>query len=455
MSVGLGNAPAGAGRARRTLLDMNGYQWTVLFAAWLGWGFDVFDGLLFNYVAPNCVPTLLGLTIGSPEAKRATLLWGGVLTSILLLGWAAGGILFGQIADRVGRTRTLMLTMLLYALGTSLCAVAPNIWALVLFRVVASLGIGGEWAAGAAMVAEVVPERRRVEAGALLYTSAPAGLFLATYANFQIAGVFFKGAPETSWRYVFLCGLIPAIVAFIVRAFVREPERWKEAAAAAPKPRLREVFTPDVWPLTRSGLSMAIVALIAWWGVNAFIPTVSTGLAQATAKARALDRAATLALVEGWKATATNVFNLGGLIGTLLTIPAAKLMGRRKMFALYYLLSGLAILATFGLDLPPLTRLYMYFFVGITVFGVFGSFTYYLPELFPTRLRGTGAGFCYNAGRIIAAGGPFLVGTIASRGVDSLRSAMNVLFWIGVVPLAGAALSLSPWVIETKDRQLA
>jgi len=455
MSVGLGNAPAGAGRARRTLLDMNGYQWTVLFAAWLGCGFDVFDGLLFNYVAPNCVPTLLGLTIGSPEAKRATLLWGGVLTSILLLGWAAGGILFGQIADRVGRTRTLMLTMLLYALGTSLCAVAPNIWALVLFRVVASLGIGGEWAAGAAMVAEVVPERRRVEAGALLYTSAPAGLFLATYANFQIAGVFFKGAPETSWRYVFLCGLIPAVVAFIVRAFVREPERWKEAAAAAPKPRLREVFTPDVWPLTRSGLSMAIVALIAWWGVNAFIPTVSTGLAQATAKARALDRAATLALVEGWKATATNVFNLGGLIGTLLTIPAAKLMGRRKMFALYYLLSGLAILATFGLDLPPLTRLYMYFFVGITVFGVFGSFTYYLPELFPTRLRGTGAGFCYNAGRIIAAGGPFLVGTIASRGVDSLRSAMNVLFWIGVVPLAGAALSLSPWVIETKDRQLA
>src|SRR5438270_13466274 len=100
--------------------------------------------------------------------------------------------------------------MLMYAAGTALCATAQNMWTLVLFRVVASLGIGGEWAAGAAMVAEVVPERRRVEAGALLYTSAPAGLFLATYANFQIAGVFFKGAPETSWLYVFLCGLVPA-----------------------------------------------------------------------------------------------------------------------------------------------------------------------------------------------------------------------------------------------------
>jgi MFS family permease len=439
--------------ARRTVLDMNGYQWTVLFAAWLGWGFDVFDGLLFNYVAPNCVPTLLGLTLGSPEAKKATLLWGGILTSILLLGWAAGGILFGHIADRIGRTRTLLLTMLLYALGTAACSAAPNIWVLVLFRVVASLGIGGEWAAGAAMVAEVVPEKRRVEAGALLYTSAPAGLFLATWANFQIAGVVFKGAPETSWRYVFLCGLVPAAVAFVVRMFIKEPERWKQAAAGAAHPRLGELFTKEIWPLTRSGLSMAIIALIAWWGINAFIPTVSTGLAQATAKAQGLDRAATLALVEGWKARATNVFNLGGLIGTLLTIPAAKIMGRRKMFALYYLTSGAAILTTFGLDLQPLTRIYMYFFIGVTVFGVFGSFTYYLPELFPTRLRGTGAGFCYNAGRVVAAGGPFLVGAIASRGADSLGSALRVLFWIGVVPLIGVVLSR--FAIETKDQQLA
>src|SRR5262245_57485289 len=126
---------------RRRLLDMDSYQWTVLFAAWLGWGFDVFDGLLFNFVAPNCVPTLLGLAIGSPEAKAATLRWTGILTSLLLLGWAVGGILFGQVADRIGRTRTLMLTMLLYALGTAACAFAPNIWALMLFRIVASLGI--------------------------------------------------------------------------------------------------------------------------------------------------------------------------------------------------------------------------------------------------------------------------------------------------------------------------
>ena len=437
-----------AGR-QRLLLDMNAYQWTVLLAAWLGWGFDVFDGLLFNFVAPNCVPTLLGLQIGSPAAKAATLHWTGILTSVLLVGWAIGGIIFGQVADRIGRTRTLMLTMLLYAAGTAACAFAPNLWVLMVFRIVSSLGIGGEWAAGASMVAEVVPEHRRVEAGSLLYTSAPLGLFLATFVNFQIASVFWGNDPETSWRYVFLAGLIPAAVAFIVRAFVREPERWKSAAA---RPRLSELFTPQFRAITISGFFMAVTALIMWWSCNAFIPVVATGLAQATAKLQGLDRHATLHLVEHWKAVATNYFNLGGLIGTLLTAPAAKYLGRKMMFGLYFAGSAVALLTTFGLDLAPETRLAMYFLIGLTVFGVFGAFTYYLPELFPTRLRGTGAGFCYNVGRIIAAVGPILVGSIAAQGANSLTSALRALFYVGFVPLAG--LFLLPWAIETKGRTL-
>jgi len=441
------NAPV-----RPLLWGMTRYQWTVLFAAWLGWGFDVFDGLLFNYVAPNCIPTLLGLPLGSVAAKKATLFWGGTLTSILLLGWAAGGILFGMIADRVGRTRTLLLTMLLYALGTAACAAAPNLPMLILFRLIASLGIGGEWAAGAAMVAEVVPERRRVEAGALLYTSAPVGLFLATFVNFQIAGVLLKGSPQTSWRFVFLCGLIPAVVAFVIRIFVREPERWKLAAAGAPPPRMRELFAPGIRRLTLSGFAMALTALIAWWTCAAFLSIVATGLAQVEAKAHGLDVAATLAMVESWKARTTNLFNLGGLIGTLLTIPAAKVLGRRKMFTIYFALSAVATYTTFGLDLPPETRQYLYFFEGLTVFGVFGAFTYYLPELFPTRLRGTGAGFCYNIGRIITALGPFLVANIASRGADALGSALKVLTAVAVVPALGALVA--PFIVETKGREL-
>ncbi|HEY4184894.1 MAG TPA: MFS transporter [Polyangia bacterium] len=437
------------------LWGMTRYQWTVLFAAWLGWGFDVFDGLLFNYVAPNCIPTLLGLVIGSPEAKKATLFWGGTLTSVLLLGWAAGGILFGAIADRIGRTRTLMLTMLFYALGTAACAAAPNLPVLILFRVIASLGIGGEWAAGAAMVAEVVPEKRRVEAGALLYTSAPIGLFLATFVNFQIAGVFMKASPSTSWRYVFLCGLIPAAVAFAIRSFVREPEPWKRASASAPPPRIRELFTPAVRRLTLSGFVMALVALIAWWTCAAFLAMVASGLAQAAAKQRGFDVPSTLALVESWKARTTSFFNFGGLLGTLLTIPAAKYLGRRKMFGIYYALSAVATYCTFGLDLQPETRLFLYFFEGLTVFGVFGAFTYYLPELFPTRLRGTGAGFCYNIGRVITSVGPFVVGHVAARGADALGAALKVLTAVAIFPAVGSLLALfAPFIVETKGRAL-
>jgi len=437
---------------KRTVLDMDRYQWTVLFAAWLGWGFDVFDGLLFNFVAPNCVPTLLGIPLGTPEAKAETLKWAGYLTSVLLIGWAVGGVLFGRVADKIGRTKTLLLTMAMYSLGTALCAFAPNIWVLALCRVIASLGIGGEWAAGAAMVAEVVPEKRRVEAGALLYTSAPMGLFLATFVNFQISGVLFADDPSMSWRYVFLCGLIPAGAAFAVRLFVREPERWVANAGKTKPPEIRELFTPAVRRLTISGLSMAVIALITWWTVNAFLQVVSGGLGAVSAKELGMSPGETVLRVEGWKKIATNSFNLGGLIGTLLTVPVSKILGRKPMFGLYWAASSVSVLAAFGLDMAPETRLYMFFPIGLSVFGVFGSFTYYLPELFPTRLRGTGAGFCYNVGRVVAAIGPIVVGKVASMGADALGTAMRALFWVGLVPLVG--ILLLPLVIETKGKTL-
>jgi MFS family permease len=435
------------------MLHLNRYQWTVLFAAWLGWGFDIFDGLLFNYVAPNCVPTLLGLEIGSPVAKAQTLFWTGLLTSILLIGWALGGILFGYVGDRIGRTKTLLITMLLYAFGTFACAFAPNIWVLMLFRIVASLGIGGEWAAGASMVAEVVPERNRVEAGALLYTSAPMGLFLATFVNSQIAGVFFSGQPQVSWRYVFLCGLIPAVIAFIVRLFIKEPERWQKVAATTTPPQLRELFSPEHRAATRSGFLMALIALLTWWSCNAFIPVVAVGLAQSYAKLNNL--VPSQILIEQWKTSIAYSFNTGGLIGTLLTIPAAKYLGRRVMFAVYFLLSTIAVTVAFGVH--PVAALQMwsglYFAIGLTVFGIFGSFTYYLPELFPTRLRATGSGFCYNAGRIVTAIGPFLVGYIASQQANALQGAFQVLFVVGFIPLIG--LLMTPWILETKGQVLA
>jgi MFS family permease len=434
------------------MIKLSRYQWTVFAAAWLGWGFDVFDGLLFNYVAPNAIPTLLDVPIGGDVARAAVPYWTGILNSLFLLGWAAGGVVFGPISDRFGRKRVLMMTMVLYAIGTASCAFVTDIWQLIACRLIASLGIGGEWAAGSAMVAEVVPEESRVEAGALLYTSAPFGLFLATFVNSEIAGGWFAHDPASSWRYVLMFGLLPAAVAFVVRMFVKEPEKWQSAAATAPPARLREIFAPEIRPRTISALIVTLIALITWWGCNAFIPAVANGLAGAEAVVRGLDPTAAAALKQSWIKIATNCFNFGGLLGTLLTIPFAKKLGRRPMYRIYFAASALSLLATFGLDLPAETRLYMYFFIGLSVFGTFGSFTFYLPELFPTRLRSTGGGFCYNIGRVVAAGGVFAVGAVSMAGKGDPSIVLKALLMIGFVPLIG--LFFMKWVIETRGQRM-
>jgi MFS family permease len=432
------------------MLGLTRYQWTVLFAAWLGWGFDIFDSLLFNFVAPNCIPTLLGLPIGSKAAAAATSQWTGILTSLMLVGWAAGGVLFGYIGDRLGRTRTLMLTMVMYALGTAACAFAPNLGVLIVFRIIASLGIGGEWAAGASMVAEVMPEKRRVDAGVLLYTAASIGLFLATGLNYLVAASWFPDSPEKSWRYLFLFGLVPAAVAFAVRAFVREPERWAQQQSKhsnAGGIALREIFTGPLRRVTLWGTFVTVIALVTWWSSNAFISPIATTLARAEAEVRSLGTSATLALVANWKLKANLYFNAGGLVGTLLVIPLARALSRRALFALYLAGSAVAMLLTFGMQWQPETRLMLYFVVGVPVFGIFGAFPFYLPELFPTRLRATGSGFCYNIGRLIAAIGPFVVGTVAAKG-----AALSAIFYVGFVPLIG--LLFAPFFIETRGRAL-
>lgn len=422
---------------------MTRYQWLVLAAAWLGWGFDVFDALLFNFVAPNAVPALLGLERGSDLARDATVLWTGMLSSILLIGWAIGGVLFGWYADRYGRRRALFVTVAMYAVGTALCAAAMNMGQLVLFRSIASLGIGGEWAVGAALVAESVPENRRVLAGTLLYTASPIGLLLAGAVNYQVAGVWFADDPANSWRFVFLCGLAPVALAFAVRAFIHEPQAWVHARRTAAEPSLRELFAPDVRRATLVGSLVSVAGLLTWWACNAFIPLLGAWLAAEHAPA----------LIERWKTMAANSFNIGGLIGALAALPLAHWFGRRAMYMAYFLYSAVAIVAAFGLELAPGLRIRMLFFVGIGVYGIFSTYVFYLPELFPARLRASGAGFCYNIGRVIAALGPLAVGIVTSRADGSASALLATMIWVAVIPLVAALLA--PWlVIETRGQAL-
>jgi MFS family permease len=439
--------------AGRGFLGFSGYHWLAIAAAWAGWGFDMFDALLFNFVAPNCVPALLGLAPGSAVAHSATVFWTGLISSILLVGWAAGGVLFGWVADRIGRKRALLATVALYTVGTALCAAATNIWQLIAFRALASLGIGGEWGIGAALVAEAVPEHKRVEAGVILQTSSPLGLVMASGVNYLIAGVWFAGEPQTSWRYVFLAGLAPVVLAVFIRIFLRESTHWSAAAAQERPPSPRELFAPGIRALTISGAGVAVTAVVCWWACNAFVPLLGSTLASEQAAHLGLSAEAARLLSETWKARGSNAFNIGGLLGAFAAIPLSRGFGRRPMFVTYFLYSAAMIFLTFGLDLEPTTRLTMLFFVGAGVYGVFGTFPFYLPELFPARLRATGAGFSYNIGRLIAAGGPLFVGMISARAGGSSAVLNSTLLWVGVIPLI-AGLAARYYIVETRGRAL-
>lgn len=442
-----------SGSTSHSFLGFSGYQWLVIAAAWAGWGFDIFDALLFNFVAPNCIPTLLRLPLGSAAAHSATLLWTGIITSVLLLSWASGGVLFGWLADRIGRKGALFATIALYALGTALCALATNIAQLIVFRTIAGLGIGGEWGIGAALVAETVPEGRRAEAGVIMQTASPLGIVLASLVNYLVAGVWLGADPHTSWRYVFLAGLAPLLLAVLVRVFLRESTRWEASQARVLRPRPRQLFAPQLLRATLSGTFVAVTAVLTWWACSAFIPLLGGTLAAEHAARSGLAPQATRQLAAAWQAYASNAFNFGGLLGALTAIPLARLLSRRALFATYFAFSALAIGVTFGFGWAPQTRLALLFVVGAGVYGVFAILTFYLPELFPARLRATGAGFCYNIGRLFAAAGPLLVGLVSAAAGGTSGTLAGILFWVALAPLT-AALLVPLLVVETRGRGL-
>jgi MFS family permease len=388
----------------------------VLVVAWLGWIFDSMDSTIYSLVLNPALKELLG-PAGTPEAVGW---YGGIIFAIFLVGWALGGIAFGVMADRFGRARTLVVTILIYALFTGMAGLAHSWWELALYRFLTALGIGGEWAAGAALVAEVWPERLRVRGAGLLQSAWGAGYFLA-------AGLYLLMSAQ-NWRMMFFVGLLPAVVAMLVRLKVKEPERWRaEAAAGAARPRLAELFTPARRRDTLVGSALAFVAVFGLWGATNWTPSlIREQLSGAGLDATEMARRVSYAVMS---------LNGGAILGYLAFVPIAERWGRRAAFAIMMIGAAFSLPAAFLLPRTYGGALLILPLTGFFTNGIFSGFPVYLPELFPTRIRATGAGFCFNAGRVLAAGGPFLTGVLVAR-LGSFAQAASAVALIYVLGLA-------------------
>jgi MFS family permease len=414
------------------------YQWLVLFVAWLGWVFDSMDSTLYALVLQPALHDLLHAPDGGPVTAEVIGWYGGIIFSIFLIGWAIGGVLFGVLADYLGRTRALVFTNLIYAVFTGLAALSQNWWELALFRFLTALGIGGEWAAGAALVAEVWPEDKRTKAAGLLQSAWAAGFIVAAIITLLLRNY--------SWRPIFLVGVAPALVALFVRLWVKEPERWVKARAAerqaggARPLKLAELFSPGLRRATLAGSGLAFVAVFGLWGATNWTPT----LIRALPDLKGMSASELTSRVS----YATMLLNVGALAGYLIFAPLADRVGRRRVFAMMCVGSLVMLPVTF---LTPRTYAQVLLLLPLLGFfnnGIFSGFPIYLPELYPTRLRATGAGFCFNIGRVLAASGPFVTGylVIALGSFGLAASTVALIYLVGLLIL--------PFAPETKGLPL-
>jgi len=413
------------------------YQWLVLFVAWLGWVFDSMDATIYAIVLHPALEELLSGRGGGPVGADEIGWYGGIILSIFLAGWAIGGVLFGVLADYFGRTKTLIATILIYAIFTGMAALAQDWWHLALYRFLTAFGIGGEWAAGAAIVAEVWPEEKRSKAAGILQSAWAAGFFLAAAVNLALKGY--------GWRVLFLVGIAPALVALLVRLWVKEPERWVQAheqdlRAGGSRIKLPALFQGDLRRPTMVGSALAFVAVFGLWGATNWTPTLIGALPDL----RGADK---VALAES-VSFAIMALNLGAVAGYLCFGPLADRFGRRSVFALMCAGSLVMVPLTF---LAPHSYGHVLLLLPLLGFfnnGIFSGFPIYLPELYPTRLRATGAGFCFNAGRVLASIGPFLTGFLVA-GLGTFGRAASA---VALIYLLG--LAVLPFAPETRGRPL-
>lgn len=487
--------------------DVTRYQWLVLLVASLGWIFDIFEGQIFVTSMNEAMPDLLG----EGAARGAKEFYNNLAVASFLVGGSLGGVLFGALSDRVGRTKTMILTILMYSVFTCVTAFSHSPWQMIALRFLVAMGVGGEWAVASAMVAEVFPKSARARSLGIFHATSSFGTFLAI-----AAGAFIVGNPNLGWRWGFAIGALPALLTVWIRWKLKEPDQWVQARARAREDvtqktgRIVELFSRELCRKTLVGVSLATIGLATFWGVRIYgkdlmratterpyaarLPDCLTDGAKPKKAVLDADLDAVLAQFpaamtpEAKLAELEAVFELspgsdfadramtvrerlqeeyesikhsemvghflvtiGGFLGLLSFGPLCERAGRRGAFLLFHL--GGFVAGTVLFAGIPSAGAEVYWIAlpvfGYLTLGMHAGYAVYFPELFPTRLRGTGGGFCFNVGRLTAAPILILSGWMQKDLGFSLHQSAALLS--GLYLLGLFVLIFAP---ETKGRDL-
>ncbi len=435
------SSPGSAGAA--VVERITFYHWLVVIIASCGWLFDCMDQRLFILARESALAELLG-----PEVARETVRkFGGYATMAMMIGWATGGIVFGMLSDKWGRVKTMVATLLVYSGFTGLSGVAHNWQSFILYRFLVGLGVGGMFGAATTLVAESVPGRIRAVALGALQALSATGNVLGSLVSYLIPPdqAAFLGR-FSGWRVLFFVGILPSLLAIPILLILKEPEPWKQAKARARSGQehrqvgsLRDLFGDRRWRRHAIvGLLLGVAGMIGLWGIGFFSPELITEALQGQPAEK----------VNRVRALGTALQDVGAFLGMLTFTTVATLLTRRLAFLCSFGLCFVVVGSVFLGLRSEADAYWMLPLMGFATLSVFAGYSIYFPELFPTRLRGTGVGFCYNTVRYLAAPAPALLGHL-SAWIGSFRLAamlMCAIYLVGMVALI--------WAPETKGKPL-
>ncbi len=409
--------------------EVTRYQWLVLIVASLGWVFDAFEGQIFNITRNAMLSDILQVPSTDPQVK----LWGEYFLGIFLAGGTLGGLLFGSLGDKYGRQPIMVVTILFYSIFSGLTYFATELWHVGILRFLVAMGVGGEWAVAAALVAEIFPAKARTHAGGIFHSTGVLGTWLA-------AGVGLWVGAE--WRGAYLIGILPALLTLWVRASIKEPQRWHEAKSKGERMgSFRELFGNALWrKRALLGMALAAVGLGTFWGVCVATQDLTREL---------LLRLGVPAADAASKATfAFGIVQIiGAGLGQVSFGPLCARFGRKHTFAGFHLLSFLIVPAVCYLPSSYSAMLMILPVFGFLTYASHAGYAIYFPELFPNHLRATGSSFCFNAGRLAAV--PVLLLSGKLKAAMDLREAVT---WLAGFFLLGLIILM--FLPETKDKEL-